>query len=139
MKRKHLFIIIGCVLIAALLAGYIWWYMPVRFLGRVDPADVARIEVFNGTSGQHFSIEDRDDIAYIVGKISNARMRKAEYSHVDGFVYSISFYDADGERIEGFILNGDTIRDGAIRYEMVYENEEDPLCFEYIKAIEAVQ
>ena len=139
MKRKHLFIIIGCVLIAALLAGYIWWYMPVRFLGRVDPAEVARIEVFNGTCGERFSIEEREDIEYIVSKISDVKMRKVEYSHVDGFIYSVSVYDAAGERIDGFILNGETIRDGAIKYEIAYETYEDPLCFEYIKAIEAAQ
>jgi hypothetical protein len=106
MKRKCLFIIIGCILLAALLAVYIWWYMPVRFLGRVDPADVARIEVFNGTNGQRFSIEDREDITYIVGKIADVRMRKAEYGQVDGFVYSISGAYYDGVLAPLFALLG---------------------------------
>ena len=139
MQRKRLFIIIGCVLIAVLLAIYIWWYMPVTFLKGVAPADVVRIEVFNGTNGEKFAIEDRADIEHIVSGISNVRMRKAEYGHVDGFVYSISFYAADGTRIDGFILNGDTLRDGAIKYEPAYETCEDALCFEYIKAIEATK
>ena len=139
MRRKCLLIIILCVLLGVLLTGYIWWYMPTYFLKNVASADVAKIEVFNGTTGERFSIEDRQDIDYIVSKIADVRMRKDEYGHVDGFVYSISFYGADGECIESFILNGNTIRDGAIRYEMVYETEEDALCFEYIKAIEAAQ
>ena len=139
MRCKHVLIIIVCVLLAALLTGYIWWYMPTYFLKDVDPADVAKITVFNGTTGQSFAIEDREDISYIVGKISDVRMRKEEYGHVDGFVYSISFYAADGTRIDGFILNGDTIRDGAIRYETVYETDDDPLCFAYIKALEETQ
>ena len=137
--RKRLIIIILCILLAVMLTGYIWWYMPTAFLSDVLPAEVARIEVFNGTTGRKFTIDEREDITYIVGKIADVKMRKAEYSHVDGFIYSISFYNATDERIDGFILNGDAIRDGAIRYEMVYENEEDPLCFEYIKAIEAAQ
>ena len=43
MKRKRFFVMIGCVLIAVLLTGYIWWYMPTTFLKGVDPAEVARI------------------------------------------------------------------------------------------------
>lgn len=139
MRRKCLLIIILCVLLGVLLTGYIWWYMPTYFLNDVAPGDVARIAVFNGTTGQSFTIEDSEDIDYIVTKIADVRMRKEEYCHVDGFVYSISFYDTDGERIDGFVLNGNTIRDGAIRYEMVYETDEDPLCFEYIKALEEAQ
>ena len=136
---KKIFLACGVLLFAALTACFIWWYMPTTFLKNTDPADVARIEVFNGTNGKRFTIDNREDIEYIVAKISDVKMRKAEYSHVDGFVYSISFYGADGERIDGFILNGDTIRDGAIKYEIAYETYEDPLCFAYIKSIEARQ
>ena len=139
MKHKKLWIVIAAVLLAVLLAGYIWWYMPTRFLKNADPAEVAQIKVFNGTTGQSFTIGEREDIEYIVSKISDVKMRKVEYSHVDGFVYSISFYGADGERIDGFVLNGETIRDGAIKYEIAYETYEDPLCFEYIKALEEAQ
>ena len=139
MKRGRMMLCVGAIVLLAVAAAYVWWYMPTYFLKNVASADVAKIEVFNGTTGERFSIEDRQDIDYIVSKIADVRMRKDEYGHVDGFVYSISFYGADGECIESFILNGNTIRDGAIRYEMVYETEEDALCFEYIKAIEAAQ
>ena len=139
MKRKIL-LACGVLLFAALTVFVIWWYMPTTFLKNTDPADVARIEVFNGTNGQRFVIEERADIEYIVAKISDVKMRKAEYSHVDGFVYSISFYAADGTRIDGFILNGsDSIRDGAVRYEVMYETEEDALSFDYIKGLEEAQ
>ena len=138
MKRKIL-LACGVLLFAALTVFVIWWYMPTTFLKNTDPADVARIEVFNGTNGQRFVIEERADIEYIVAKISDVKMRKVEYSHVDGFVYSISFYTADGTRIDGFILNGKTIRDGAIKYEIAYETCEDPLGFAYIKALEEAQ
>ena len=139
MKHKKLWIVIAAVWLAVLLVGYIWWYMPTSFLKNADSAEVAQIKVFNGTTGQSFTIGEREDIEYIVSKISDVKMRKVEYSHVDGFVYSISFYGADGERIDGFVLNGETIRDGAIKYEIAYETYEDPLCFEYIKALEEAQ
>jgi hypothetical protein len=140
MKRRALLLVVGGVLLAALLAGFIWWHLPVTFLKDVDPAQVARIEVFDGTAGERFVIEDPADIEYIVRKIADVKMRKREYSRVDGFTYSLSFTAADGRILERFILNStDSIRDGNIAYEIALETEEDPLCFLYIKAIEAAK
>ncbi len=137
MKYKRLLIVAGSVLLAVFLAGFVWWHSPTTFLKDVDPTDVARIEVFNGNTGQRFAIEDAADIEYIVRKIGDVKMRKEAYGHVDGFTYSLSFVAADGTKITQFILNGsDTIRDGAIRYGAALETEEDALCFEYIKALE---
>lgn len=140
MKHKKILIAAGAVVLAVLLAGYVWWHLPTGFLQNVEPADVAQIEVFNGATGERFTIEESDDVAYIVGKIRDARMRRAEWSQVDGFAYSLSFVAADGARIAGFILNGeDSIRDGNIRYETAYETYVDPLCFYYIRDLEAAQ
>ncbi len=144
MKHKRLWIRAGVALLSVLLAGmligYIWWYSPTFFLKDVIPADVVRIEVFNGSTGQRFSIEDAADMEYIVRKIGDVKMRKEAYEHVDGFTYSLSFVAADGTKIAQFILDSsDTIRDGAIRYGAVLETEEDALCFEYIKALEKAQ
>ena len=137
MSYKRLLIVVACVLLAAALLCFVWWYLPTTFLKNVEHTDVARIEVFNGSTGQRFAIENADDIEYIVRKIGDVKLRKAEYSHVDGFAYSISFKAADGTVLERFILNAsDSIRDGAIRYEVVLESYEDPLCFEYIKTLE---
>lgn len=140
MKQKRLWIIVACLLLAAVLAGLIWWHLPTTFLTGLDPADVARIEVFNGSTGERFVIEEDADIEYIVRKIADVKMRKREYSRVDGFTYSLSFTAADGRILERFILNStDSIRDGNIAYEIALETEEDPLCFLYIKAIEAAK
>ena len=139
MKRKILLIGAGALL-AALLAGFIWWHLPTVFLKNVAPADVARIEVFNGTSGERFVIEDADDIEYIVRKISDVKMRKEKWGDVDGFVYSLSFYAKDDTLLERFALNStEHIRDGNVGYKCAYETEEDALCFAYIKAIEATK
>lgn len=140
MRKKSVLIIAGIILLAALLVCFGWWHSPKTFLKDVAPTDVVRIEVFNGNTGACFFIEDAADIAYIVRKIGDVRMRKAEYAHVDGFTYSLSFMGADGEQIAQFILNGsDTIRDGAIRYEAILETDEDALCFAYIKSLEEAQ
>jgi hypothetical protein len=140
MKQKRLWIIVACLLLAALLAGFIWWHLPTTFLKDVDPAQVARIEVFDGTAGERFVIEDPADIEYIVRKIGDVRMRKAEWSQVDGFVYSLSVYGTDGRKLDSFILNGsDSIRDGDIRYEAVLETDEDALCFRFIKGLQEAQ
>ncbi len=136
MKKRILLIAAGVVLLAALLVGFIWWHLPTVFLADVAPADVARIEVFNGTRGKSFVIEDAADIEYIVTNIQRTKMYKEEWEIKDGFVYSLSFYAADGSRMAHLELNGeDSIRDGNMEYECEY----DALCFGYIKDIEARQ
>lgn len=138
--KKIIFICAVGVVLISLAIGLTWWYLPTTFLADTESADVARIEVFSGTTGQSFAIEDRADIEYIVTKIQDVKMKKTEYSQVDGFVYSLSFYATDGTRIDGFILNGsDTIRDGAVRYEAALETDYDALCFAYIKDLEEAQ
>ena len=140
MKKKWLLIGAGVLLLALLLALCIWWLTPTVFLKDVTPTDVARIEVFNGTTGERFVLENGADIEYIVRKIGDVRMQKKEWEQVDGFVYSLSFVAADGSILERFILNSsDSIRNGDIEYEIVLETEEDPLCFLYIKNLEEAQ
>ncbi len=137
---KKIFLACGILLAVGLTACFIWWYMPTAFLSDVAPEDVARIEVFNGMSGTRFVIEDTTDIEYIVGRIGDVKMRKEEWEQVDGFVYSLSFYGKDGARISHFILNDeDIIRDGNIEYETAFETDHDPLCFYYIRDLEAKQ
>ncbi len=138
---KKIILIGACAaLLIAFAIGLIWWHLPTAFLADVAPEDVARIEVFNGTNGEQFVIEDRTDIAYIVSKIGDVKMRRVEWEQKDGFVYSLSFWAADGSRITGFLLNGPaSVRDGDIEYEPKYETEEDALCFEYIKSLEPKQ
>ena len=135
---KKILLACSALLFAALTACFIWWYMPTAFLADIAPTDVARIEVFNGMSGEGFTIADADDIEYIVSKIGDVKMRKEEYEAVDGFVYSLAFYGKDGALIEQFVLNDEeSIRDGNIKYETAFETDEDPLCFCHIRAIEA--
>ena len=140
MKKKGVLIGIGCALLAVLLVGGIWWNLPTTFLSDVSPTDVARIEVFNGTNGCRFTIDNAEDITYIVHKIRDVKMQREEWEAVDGFVYSLSFYAADGSKITHFILNAsDSIRDGDIAYKCQYETYEDPLCFYYIRDLEEAQ
>ena len=138
--KKIIPIGVCAVVLIAFAVSFIWWYLPTTFLADVAPADVARIEVFSGATGKGFTIEDAADIEYIVTKIADVQMRRVEWEQKDGFVYSLSFWAADGSRITGFLLNGpDAIRDGDIDYEPRYETEYDALCFEYIKQLEAEQ
>ena len=136
MKKRILWIAVGVVLPVAFLVGFIWWQLPTVFLADVAPADVARIEVFNGTDGKRFVIEDTADIEYIVTNIQRVKMYKEGWEIKDGFLYSLSFYAADGSRMAHLELNGEeSIRDGNMEYECEY----DVLCFGYIKDIEARQ
>lgn len=131
--KKIVLICMGAVLLIGFVIGFVWWHLPTVFLEDVDPADVVRIEVFNGTSGVRFSIENSADISHIVTNIQRMQMYREEWEIADGFVYSLSFYAANGSRIAQFELNDDdSIRNG----NMEYECEQDTLCFGYIRELE---
>ena len=133
MKRKLLIAIPTTVMALLLLFGLAWWHSPVTLLRGVNPADVARIEVSSGSTGKSFCIEDADTIARIVSNIQAAKLHREEWEQIDGFSYSLSFYKADGTRIDAFILNGDDeIRKG----DMTLECESELLCFELLRELE---
>ena len=151
MKRKIVLLCVGAVLLLVLTAGFVWWQLPVVFLEDVAPAAVTRIEIFNGTNGQCFSVEDRSDIELIVRRIQSVKVYREEWEERDGFVYSLSFYTADGERIAHFEINdSDTLREGNMEYEAEYDEDDygmlgisdehyDALGFYYIEALEREQ
>ena len=87
MKRKTILLCTCAVLWSILVIGLAWWYTPAAFLSDVAPEDITRIEVCNGTSGEKFTITDRDDITYIVTGIQDTKMRKQEFAKKDGFEF----------------------------------------------------
>ena len=137
MKRKTILLCTCAVLWSILVIGLAWWYTPAAFLSDVAPEDITRIEVCNGTSGEKFTITDRDDITYIVTGIQDTKMRKQEFAKKDGFVYSMSFYTEKGKAVAQFELNGENvICDGEVTYKTMYDGEFDPLGFQYVQILD---
>lgn len=133
MKKKYLLYGIAAVVVITVIIVCIWYFSPKTFLKNVDANNVSVITVFNGSTGKNFTIENTDEIRYIVENVQGIGMKRDNMSsNYDGFSYSLSFKDADGKTIDSFIVNSaDTIRDDPFFYRC-----EGGLCFEYLKSLE---
>ncbi len=119
------------IVIIAIASGVIWWNSPVYFL---DGEDVEYIEVFNGSNGKKYAIEDKEAVTYIVNNIANTKLKKRKISlGYLGFGFKLSFFNEAGKEIEDLIINGE----GNIRKDpFFYESKTGGLCFEYLWEIE---
>lgn len=117
MKKRLLIAIPATVLVLCLMAGFIWWYSPVRFLRGLEADDILYIEVFCGSTAEHLRIEDPDDIAFILSDLQSVKAHRVSYEQLDGFGFSLAFYSIAGERVGGLILNSShELREGNTTY-----------------------
>jgi hypothetical protein len=99
----------------------------------MNPSDVESIYVFNGNTGESFTIDDEEKITYIVENIKSVEMRRDKLSiGYSGYTYRLTFIRENGSEIDSFVMNSkNTIRDNPFFY-----TSDDDLCFEYIKELE---
>ena len=99
MKKKYILYGIAAVVVIAVIIVCIWYFSPKTFLKNVDASDVSSISVFNGSTGKSFTIENTDEIKYIVENIHSIEMKRDNISsNYDGFSFSLTFKDADGSQ-----------------------------------------
>ena len=133
MKKKYILCGVAAILVISVSIIFIWYFSPKTFLKNVNASDVYAISVFNGSTGKSYTIENSDEIKYIVENIQGIEMKRNNISsNYDGFGFSLTFKDADGNTIDGFIVNSaETIRDDPFFYRC-----EGGVCFEYLKSLE---
>ena len=112
----------------------VWYFIPKTFLKGVEPEEVAKISVFNGSSGDRMEIVDPEEIKYIVNNIQNTKMKRDKLCvGYMGFSFSMRFLDKDGNIIDDFTINSsDTIRGR----KFFYTCEDDSLCYDYLSELE---
>ncbi len=122
------------VLIVIIVMMSIWWSSPVYFLKDVHANDVLKVEVFNGNSGEYFTIENEDDISYLVSNIQQTTLKRNKLSlGYMGTLFQLKFYDVKGKEIDAFIINYyDTIR----KDPFFYRDSTGNLCVDYLKDLE---
>lgn len=138
MRKRYLF---GVILITALsilvMAMAVlgsWYFTPKTFLRGVEPEEVDRIEVFNGSTGHHFFVDRDSDIGAIVENIKSIEMKRSKISsNYDGFAFSLKFLDKEGNVIDSFIINSlNVIRDDPFFYLV----KEGVLPYEHLSELE---
>ena len=131
MKKKNFVLLsIATVIILTLLSLFI----PKSFGKNIRIEDINYIYVFDGNDGKEFTINNRNDVEYIVNNIKNNKVKINSLSlGYMGYGLKIKYMDSKGKTLLSFILNSkDTIRKDPFFYKC-----NDELCFEYIKKIES--
>ncbi|MGN0312126.1 MAG: hypothetical protein ACI4CC_05055, partial [Lachnospiraceae bacterium] len=134
LKRKQKIALTICAIAVAIIAILATWYFsPRTFLNGVEPSDVSYIDVFDGSTGKSFTIEDSEEIKYIVENIQGIEMKRANLSvNYSGFSFRMDFRGSNGEVIDSFIMNGaQTICDHPFFYRC-----DGGLCFDYLTELE---
>jgi len=133
MKKKVVIPVIAMLVLISLAA--IFYFTPKTFGKNVDPSDVNHIEVFDGNTGVGFTIDNPEDIKYIVENIQSHQMKKDGISFGKmGYGLKITCVDDNDKAIiPEIILNSDD----TIRKDPFFYKCDGGLCFDYIKEIES--
>lgn len=108
MKKKVL--AWGTLSLAFLLVcgALLWWFLPLRVLRDVTDAELAYIEVFNGSTGKRFRIEDAAARSQLLAALQSPTYRREAYvGDRDGFSFSLTFYNGQSEVLERLTVNGE--------------------------------
>lgn len=101
---------IGAVAVLVVLLTALWYFSPRTFLKGVDPAEIERVEVFSGTTGQYVTLTEPEKIVSLVGSIQRQSLRRGGISLGRmGYSYRLTFCNASGKVVEEFYLNSDTL------------------------------
>lgn len=136
-KSKKIFKVIAIIvvsLLALITVFTVWWSFPVSFLNRVEPQDIAYIEVRDGYSGKTFVIKDAEDIAYIVDNIKGRHLYRDGISL--GYVgtwFTLNFYNGKEKCVEELTVNFyNTLR----KDPFFYQDPDEGLCIDYLCDLE---
>ena len=128
--------VIPVTVILILIAFTALFFLTPKTFGRnADWSDVDRIEVFDGNTGVGFTIDNPEDIQYIVENIQSRQMRIDGLS-VGRMGYGLKitcFDDHDQAIIPEIILNSDD----TIRKDPFFYRCDGGLCFDDIKEMES--
>jgi len=91
--------------------GIVVTYIPHKIIS-IDPADVSRIELFDGTTGEGLTVENKNEIQHIISNLNGITFSKDKTSiGYMGYRFRITIYKENDRKYKQFIINSnDTIR-----------------------------
>ncbi|MCD8500406.1 MAG: hypothetical protein LRY71_00355 [Bacillaceae bacterium] len=106
--KKNKFLILAVPVLLFIAFGIT--FLPHRIVN-MDPADVAKITVFNGGTGKETVITNREDIDYIINNLNDVTFRKGNLSLMSmGFSFRTTIYDQKGRPMQKLTIESqDTI------------------------------
>ena len=131
--KKKISILIS-VLLAVMVMVTIYYFTPKTFGKGVDPENVDHINVFDGNTGEGFTVDNAEDIKYIVENIQSQSMRRSGISlgHM-GYKFSVVFIDENDKAVVPiFFINSDSV----LRKDPFFYYCDGGLCVEYLVELE---
>ena len=131
MKKKNFVLLSISTIILLILLSI---FLPKSFGENIRIEDINYIYVFDGNNGKEFTINNRNDVEYIVNNIKNNKVKINSLSlGYMGYGLKIKYMDNNNKILLSFILNSkDTIRNDPFFYKC-----NDELCFGCIKKLES--
>lgn len=133
MKKK--IVVRISILLAVMFVAIVYYFTPKTFGKNVTTSSVDHINVFDGNTGVGFTIDDSEDIRYIVENIQSTPMRRGGVSLGRmGYRFSIEYVDKNEKAIiPVFFLNSDK----AIRKDPFFYYCDGGLCIDYLMELES--
>lgn len=132
MKKK--IIVVVSILSVLMIIAAVYYFYPKTFGKGLDPVSVDHINVFDGSTGEGFTVDNPEDIQYIVENIQSKPMRRGGVSlgHV-GYKFSVVFIDENDKAIVPiFFINSDCV----IKKDPFYYHCDGGLCIDYLTELE---
>ena len=131
--KKKISIVVSVLLILMIMAT-VYYFTPKTFGKGVDPMSVDHINVFDGNTGEGFTIDNAEDIKYIVENIQSKPMRRGGVSLGRmGYKFSVVFVDENNKAIVPiFFINSDN----TIRKDPFFYHCDGGLCVDYLNNLE---
>lgn len=130
-------IAVGSIALVLIIGGFVWWFLPVRFLRGVEPEEIATIFVRNANNGDEFEVTHPDDISWLVGSLKEISLRKNGFVPGTDCYYLLTVLGKNGEEVDSFgIQNYYYMRRGDFFYRC---NGQLNTVAEYLEHLEAIQ
>ncbi len=117
--NKKLVIIL--VLPIILIGIYGLTYIPQKIIS-IDAANVSKITIFNGNSGEQMEITDASEIDYLIQNLNQVTFQKGKWSfRYMGYSFRTTIYNKKGRAIKELIIN----TENTIRYKGFFYTAKD--------------
>lgn len=134
--KKKIAIPVSIVLLLMIMAA-IYFFTPKTFGKGVDPSSVDHIAIFDGSTGEGFTVDNAENVKYIVENIQSKPMRRGgvfldRIGRV-GYQFSVAFVDKNDKAIVPiFFLDSDN----SIKKRPFLYYCDGGLCIDYLAELE---
>ena len=109
-RRKHFMIILTIIIIVSVILS--------NDIIDLNKNEISKIEIFDGSTGRNATIDNDEDISYMIDNLVNIDLKRKKISiFYMGYRYRMTFYNKVGRKVESIIINSkSTLRKDSFFY-----------------------